>query len=130
MLHPSRLRPDVNSESRASGRKASAVPSAPTRRLAGPLCAWLVLAGGAMPAAAADLGYRCVNQASGANWRVSVDVEHGRVDNLPARVDANSIRWQDAERRSFELDRATLMLKMRNASSTGGYYLDYTCRPE
>jgi hypothetical protein len=107
------------------------VPSAAAgSRLAGPLCAWLLVAGAAAAPAAAALGYRCSNPASGTDWRVSVDVEHGRVDNFPARIDARSIRWRDAGNRSFELDRSTGALRMRNASSTGGYSLDYLCRPE
>jgi hypothetical protein len=82
------------------------------------------------PAAAENLKFRCANTTSGASWALAVDVDRHRVDNAPAEIDAGSITWRDAENRTYELDRATGALRMRNASSTGGYYLYYTCRPE
>ncbi|HEY1798990.1 MAG TPA: hypothetical protein VGG57_22950 [Stellaceae bacterium] len=81
------------------------------------------------PACAENLRFRCTNATSGAAWDISVDVDHRRVDNLPAEMNAASISWRDAKNRIYELDRATGALRMRNASSTGGYYLYYTCKP-
>jgi len=80
-------------------------------------------------ASAENLKFRCTNTASGASWDVAVDLDNRRVDNLPAEIDAHSISWRDAESRIYELDRATGAMRMRNASSTGGYYLYFTCRP-
>jgi hypothetical protein len=82
------------------------------------------------PAGAENLKFRCANTTSGTSWALAVDVDRQRVDNAPAEIDAGSITWRDAENRTYELDRATGALRMRNASSTGGYYLYYTCRPE
>jgi hypothetical protein len=81
-------------------------------------------------ASADTLKLRCTNPASGTSWDIVVDPDHGRVDNLSAQINSGSISWRDPENRTYELDRATGALRMRNASSTGGYYLYYTCRPE
>lgn len=81
--------------------------------------------------AAADiLELRCTNDANGSSWNVAIDLDHRRVDNLAAEIDGGSVRWRDPEHRTYELDRRSGALRMRNASSTGGYYLYYTCRPE
>ena len=82
------------------------------------------------PAFSENLRFRCTNAASGTSWPIAVDVDHRRVDNLPAEIDTHSISWHDAENRVYDLDRTTGMLRMHNASSTGGYFLYYTCRPE
>jgi hypothetical protein len=89
--------------------------------------ALLVVAG---HAAAENLKFRCTNDASGSSWDVAIDLGHRRVDNLPAEIDGGSISWRDPENRTYELNRTTGALRMRNASSTGGYFLYYTCRPE
>jgi len=81
-------------------------------------------------AAADTLRLRCTNDASGSPWDIVVDLDHRRVDNLAAEVNGGSISWRDPENRTYELDRGTGALRMRNASSTGGYYLYYTCRPQ
>jgi hypothetical protein len=81
-------------------------------------------------AAADTLKLRCANVASGASWDIAVDLDHHRVGDLAAEIDGGSITWRDPENRTYKLDRATGILKMRNASSTGGYFLYYTCRPE
>ena len=89
----------------------------------------LALAGG--PAeAAATLNFCCTNPASGTSWRVVVDVDHALVDSAPAQIGGKSIIWSDPERRHFDLNRATGELEMRNASSTGGYFLYFRCRAE
>lgn len=85
-------------------------------------------AGGA--AQAAVLHLRCTNPASGTSWSVVVDLDHQRVDSLPAEISDQWISWRDPDHRIFELERATGKLEMRNASSTGGYFLHYLCRPE
>jgi hypothetical protein len=82
------------------------------------------------PAAGALLRLRCTNPASGANWPIIVDLDRGQVDSLPATITDQSISWHDPKQGFFDLDRATGKLEMRNASSTGGYFLHYTCRPE
>lgn len=84
-----------------------------------------------MPAVAADaLVYRCTNPASGASWQITVDLAHHRFDMFPAEIDAHSIRWRDTAQGGFyDLDRATGELTMRNAASTGGYFLRDQCRP-
>jgi hypothetical protein len=87
----------------------------------------LLVSGSAL---AENLRFRCANVANGASWAMAVDVDHRRVDNVAADIDARSITWRDPENRTYELDRATGALRMSNASSTGGYYLYYTCRPE
>jgi hypothetical protein len=86
----------------------------------------LVIAGAAE---AENLKFHCSNVASGASWDIAVDLDNRRVENLPATIDARTINWSDAENRTYELDRATGAMRMRNASSTGGYYLYYTCKP-
>jgi hypothetical protein len=82
------------------------------------------------PAAAALLRLRCTNPASGANWAVVVDLDRSRVDTLPATITEQSISWHDPKQGFFDLERTTGQLEFRNASSTGGYFLHYICRPE
>ena len=90
----------------------------------------LALAGEGRPGDAALLRLRCTNPASGATWPVIVDLDRGQVDSLPATITKQSISWHDPKQGFFDLDRATGNLEFRNASSTGGYFLHYTCRPE
>jgi hypothetical protein len=73
---------------------------------------------------------RCTNPASGTSWQITVDLDHRTVDSQPAKITDGWISWPDAKRGSFDLERATGKLQFRNASSTGGYYLFYTCHPE
>jgi hypothetical protein len=73
---------------------------------------------------------RCTNPASGTNWSITVDLDHGTVDSQPAKITDGWISWPDPKQGSFDLERATGKLQFRNASSTGGYYLFYTCHPE
>ena len=68
--------------------------------------------------------------ASGASWPIVVDLDRGRVDSLPATITDKWISWHDPKQGFFDLERATGKLQFRNASSTGGYFLYYTCRPE
>ena len=78
----------------------------------------------------AILHLRCTNPASGASWPIVVDLDHGRVDSLAATITDKWISWHDPKQGFFDLERATGKLQFRNASSTGGYFLHYTCRPE
>ena len=80
--------------------------------------------------AAGILHLRCTNPASGTSWPIVVDLDHGRVDSLAATITDKRITWHDPKQGYFDFDRATGQLQFRNASSTGGYFLHYTCRPE
>ena len=96
----------------------------------------LVAAASAVPATearAAEAGvlrFRCTNPASGANWPVVVDLDRAVVDAWPASISDKRISWRDPKEGFYDLERATGKLQLRNASSTGGYFLYYTCRPE
>ena len=96
----------------------------------------LVAAASAVPATearAAEAGvlrFRCTNPASGANWPVVVDLDRAVVDTWPASISDKQISWHDPKEGFYDLERATGKLQLRNASSTGGYFLYYTCRSE
>jgi hypothetical protein len=90
----------------------------------------LASAGNVRAAAAGILHLRCTNPASGASWPMVVDLDHGRVDSLSATVTDKWISWHDPKQGFFDFERATGKLRFRNASSTGGYFLNYICRPE
>jgi hypothetical protein len=79
-------------------------------------------------ATAGILHLRCTNPVSGASWPIIVDLDHSRVDSLAATITDQWINWHDPKQGIFELERATGRLQFRNASSTGGYFLHYTCR--
>jgi hypothetical protein len=89
-----------------------------------------VLASTGGPAAAGILRLRCTNPTSGASWGIAVDQDRGRVDSFSATITDQRITWHDPNQGFFDFDRATGKLQLRNASSTGGYFLYYTCRPE
>ena len=91
-------------------------------------CAALLVAGG--PSAAETLHWRCTNPASGTSWPLVVDMDQARVGSLAATITDKEISWRDPKQGFFALDRATGALELRNASSTGGYFLHYACRPE
>jgi len=76
------------------------------------------------------LHLRCTNAASGTTWPVVVDLDRRQVDSLPATINDKWISWPDPKQGVFDLERATGRLQFRNASSTGGYILSYTCRRE
>ena len=81
-------------------------------------------------AAAGILHLRCTNPASGASWPVVVDLDHARVDSQTATITDKWITWRDPKQGFFDFERDTGKLQFRNASSTGGYFLYYTCRLE
>jgi hypothetical protein len=88
------------------------------------------LAGSAAAAQPAVLRWRCTNPASSASWELTVDPGGGRADRFPATITERWVSWRDPAKGFFDLDRATGDLQMRNASSTGGYFLHYRCRRE
>ena len=81
-------------------------------------------------AATEMLHLRCTNPASGASWPLNVDLDRRRVGSFSATITDKWISWRDPKEGFFDLDRATGQLELRNASSTGGYFLHYKCRPE
>lgn len=92
---------------------------------------FLAAAFGIAGAAAAPTQYRCTNPASGTSWTIAVDAEHQRVDAVPGQVSDRAASWRDRDTGgAFDLDRVSGRLTFRNASSTGGYFLYYDCRPE
>ena len=76
------------------------------------------------------LDLRCTNTTSGASWTIVVDLDHSRVDSSPATITDKRITWPDPKQGFFDFDRTTGKLQFRNASSTGGYFLYYSCRPQ
>ena len=73
---------------------------------------------------------RCTNVASGASWPVVVDLDRKSVDSTPATITDRQISWSDTKQGVYELERASGKLSFRGPSSTGGYFLYYTCKPE
>jgi hypothetical protein len=108
--------------------------SGPLIRVTGGLL--LALATAALPASrawtaeAGMLHLRCTNPTGGANWPVVVDLDHARVDAFAATITDKWISWNDGKGGIYELERATGKLQLRAASTTGGYFLHYTCQPE
>ena len=88
----------------------------------GPSVGWAAQAG--------QLHLRCVNVVGGASWSIIVDLDHSVVDSRPAKISDNWISWREPNAGIFELERATGKLQLRAASSTGGFFLHYTCQPE
>jgi hypothetical protein len=73
----------------------------------------------------------CVNLVGGARISIVVDLDRHLVDAIPAANFSDKwITWHDPQRGYLDLERATGKLDIRNASSTGGYFLHYQCRPE
>ncbi len=122
-------------DSLASGAPAARFVAVGGRRLLRPslalaLTLLLVSAEAGRGAEAGLLHLRCANDASGASWPLVVDLDRRRVDSQAATITDRWIRWQDAKQGYWDLERATGKLQFRNASSTGGYFLYYTCRRE
>jgi|HubBroStandDraft_3_1064219.scaffolds.fasta_scaffold96981_2 hypothetical protein len=64
----------------------------------------------------------CLNPVSGYAWSLRLDSRSRRVDGSPAVFEAGSITWRDvSDSGGYSLDRATGMLTITRASSTGGY---------
>jgi hypothetical protein len=79
------------------------------------------------PAAAAAFSLHCTNPASGTKWQVVVDPDRGLVDSQAATITDRWISWHDPNQGYYDFERVTGKLRLRNASSTGGYFLYYTC---
>jgi hypothetical protein len=93
----------------------------------GPLAWWG--AGSLSLARAAESAVTCTNPASGAQWQIRVDYEHGTVDSYPARISAANISWHDAsDGGNYTLDRKSGSLTVVIASSTGGYFVYDRCK--
>lgn len=92
---------------------------------AGAVTIWLL----ASPAAASV--FRCINPVSGASWNVSVDFVHATVDSYAAHITKRWITWHNtADQGFYDLDRLSGDLRIRRASSTGGYEQHASCRPD
>jgi hypothetical protein len=78
-------------------------------------------------ASAAPTALHCMNTTSGATWDIPVDLAHGTVDKVPARITDTSISWEDQTFHFYDFHRATGNLDMNVASSTGGIYLMDRC---
>ena len=89
-----------------------------------------IIPGASAAAEAGVVHFRCTNPASGATWPMVVDLDHRLVDSQPATITDRTISWPDPKQGFFDFDRATGKLQFRNPSSTGGYFLNYMCRPE
>ncbi|MEW6436352.1 MAG: hypothetical protein AB1508_04185 [Pseudomonadota bacterium] len=98
-------------------------------RLATSIAYSLLVPGTAFSVQAAELTFRCVNQASHASWALKVDPAKSTADGFPATISAASIAWRDTVRGgNYELDRASGALTFSNASSMGGYMLFHHCQ--
>jgi hypothetical protein len=89
----------------------------------------LLAAGSGVAADSGSLHLRCTNPVSGTTWPVVVDLDHRLVDSLPATISDKWVSWHDPKQGFFDFERATGKLEFRNASSTGGYFLHFECRP-
>jgi hypothetical protein len=126
-LDPFGFSPETRAHARRARGRHSRRPIA-AAIMAGAL---LLAASGVCRAAATGmLHLRCTNTASGASWPIAIDLDRGRVDSQAATITDKWISWRDPKQGFFDLDRATGRLQFRNASSTGGYFLYYSCRQE
>ena len=107
----------------------SKIPAGRSRNLLAAVLASAV-AGAASAAQPAPQLWRCTNAASGASWTIVVDAADKRVDRFPATITKRWASWRDPGHGFFDLDRSTGDLQLRNASSTGGYFMNYHCRSE
>jgi hypothetical protein len=87
----------------------------------------LALGGSWGPARAAAAALHCTNTTSGATWDIPVDLAHGEVDRVPAKITDGAISWEDSTLHFYDFDRSTGNLEMHVASSTGGFYLTDRC---
>jgi hypothetical protein len=71
----------------------------------------------------------CVNAASGARSAILLDETHRLAGGQPAAFTGGSVSWRDPAGGGYELDRASGVLTITRASSTGGYQTLYACAP-
>jgi hypothetical protein len=81
-------------------------------------------------AAGGILHMRCTNPVGGATWSIAVDLDRQLVDTRPAKISDRWISWRDEHGGTYDLERATGKLQLRAASTTGGYFLHYSCQRE
>ena len=98
-----------------------------TRRMALGLIVATGLGGPAGAADATAMALHCTNTTSGTTWDIPVDLAHGTVDQVPARITEGVISWEDTTLHHYDFDRRTGALDMHAASSTGGFYLTDRC---
>lgn len=96
-----------------------------------------ILAGAFHAALGAELGnaapeiaiLHCHNATSGTAWNVAVDFEKNTVDSFPAQITPDEIAWHDTrENRYYSFTRASGILNIHYASSTGGFSGEEPCR--
>ena len=92
--------------------------------------AFSMLTATAVTAATGTLRLQCTNPVGGATWSMVVDLDHRLVDSRPAEISNGWISWRDQHGGIYELDRSTGKLRLRAASTTGGYFLYYDCKLE
>lgn len=84
----------------------------------------------ALPHGAAGEVFRCRNPSSGAAWQITIDRARATVDSYAAAITERHAAWHDtAQGGYYDLDLQTGALTVRQASSTGGYFLHDRCRP-
>jgi hypothetical protein len=70
----------------------------------------------------------CRNTASGTIWSLAVDFEKNTVDSFPAQITPDKIVWHDTdENRYYSFTRASGILNIHYASSTGGFSGEEPC---
>ena len=89
----------------------------------------LALAEAALAAPSGQSAITCTNPASGTQWQIKIDYDHGTVDSNPAHISDGDISWHDASGGgNYTLDRKSGNLTVIVASSTGGYFLHDRCK--
>ena len=77
---------------------------------------------------AGPIAVTCTNVASGTNWQINIDYDHGTVDSVPATISDTQIAWHTPDGQNFKLDRKSGDLTLALASSTGGSFIYHHCK--
>jgi hypothetical protein len=77
---------------------------------------------------AGPIAVTCTNVASGTNWQINIDYDHGTVDSVPATISDTQIAWQTGDGHHYKLDRKSGDLTLVLASSTGGSFIYHHCK--
>jgi hypothetical protein len=101
---------------------------AQTRSLAAVLGAVALTCATSMVSHAGPITVTCTNNASGTNWQINIDYDHGTVDSVPATISDAQIAWHTADGQHYRLDRKTGNLAVVLASSTGGSFIYHHCK--
>jgi hypothetical protein len=72
----------------------------------------------------------CTNLSSGSNWQIKIDYDHSTVDNIPATIWDDGIKWSTTDGAHYALDRKSGNLTVTVASTTGGFFLYDHCKLE